>query len=382
MKRRLPLILVVIALLGAAFWLSRCSDKAIDRANGRDPDKVTKKVVYPRDAPASDDADLRNARPTAAATKRDPLLSALSDKGAVVLELNAIRHSPLAEKVLACRAQAANDGLSKLKNALGIDPLEDLDRVGLDNNVVVVTGHFENLKIPKDLGAAQPYGTAARIYTLADSGDDAPTGTDPADKDRKPLYVAQVGDGLMVTAASEDELHAAIDRVEGRAEAGTPLPSSLMNAEAYGAIGPELLQSLLAGAHDPLATRMQEVLTGGQLRMNVDDAVGLSVDLTAKSDDDTRDLGKSVSGALAALRSKAALEGDTELAGLLEQARVDTDHGKLQIDVAVPGALVLKAMGCDENGKPLPGSKARAYATPPSPPTPVPTTSPPPSTTP
>ena len=47
------------------------------------------------------------------------------------------------------------------------------------------------------------------------------------------------------------------------------------------------------------------------------------------------------------------VDGD-DVASLLEQARVDPrDNGTFALDVAVPGDLVLRGMGCDSEGRPL-----------------------------
>ena len=52
-----------------------------------------------------------------------------------------------------------------LKNELGIDPTEDIDRIGFDGDVFAASGFFENLKLPPDIGPGTPYGDGARMWT-------------------------------------------------------------------------------------------------------------------------------------------------------------------------------------------------------------------------
>ena len=80
---------------------------------------------------------------------RDPLLRAFGageNTSLIVFETNAIRHSALGEGFLNCLGENAQEGLSKIQNELGINPLEDIDRMALGDETVMFSGHFDNLQ--------------------------------------------------------------------------------------------------------------------------------------------------------------------------------------------------------------------------------------------
>src|SRR5688572_24120216 len=132
-------ILAVAALvfLVAAYVLSRSSAEADSPKPAEGSARVEKKqrVVYPREqkrlrvSQRPDDPRPAPERQRALDALQRSLLPADS-KGVVFVEANALRHAPLMEKILKCRENEAADGLSQLKSELGVDPMEDLDRVG------------------------------------------------------------------------------------------------------------------------------------------------------------------------------------------------------------------------------------------------------------
>lgn len=348
MKRNRVLILLVSAVLlvGAAV-LSRCADKSEGPA---DPKAAAareraEKVVFPRERRAI------TRRPPAATEGRtpprhreasaDPIQRAMSlpDGGSIFVEVNAIRHSELVERLLACRKDDASQGMRQMKEQLGIDPLEDVDRMALHKDLFAVSGYFDDLKLPPGAGEPEAYGDGAQLYRMPSPDD--PEGV---------TYLAKVGGGLLVLGENEDAVKAAIDRAEGRASASAPPPLELSKgSEVYGQFGPQLLGELLGGplAGDPLLARVSEIVTDGTVRMLVDDAVSMSLDFETSDGAAGQDLAKAIGGAIAGLRTQAAREGRDDLAALLDRARVlPQEDGKFGIDLAVPGELVLQAMGC------------------------------------
>src|SRR5262245_37356025 len=70
--------------------------------------------------------------PAAPPQKRDPLLVALPVKPespVVVLEVNALRYSPLGERFLACVRAKDENRFADIVRKSGIDPLKDIDRL-------------------------------------------------------------------------------------------------------------------------------------------------------------------------------------------------------------------------------------------------------------
>jgi hypothetical protein len=359
-KKRAPIVFVLIALvfLGIAYVLSRGS------ADARGPDagpkvaeKERKQVVFPRNRHARKESGaLADAQVSPEKKKEvlDQMQRALlppGGKGAVFVEVNAIRHTPLMEKVLKCRESEMLDGLNAMKNELGIDPMEDLDRVGMMQDVVAASGFFQDFKVPKELGEGSKYGDTGTIWkTKNDDGED--------------MYFAKVADGMLMTSSNESSLHAAIDRAEGKGPVGEPLDPQLSKAEMYGAVDGALAAQLLGSSGNPQAVALAGAIAQANMRMNMDENVAASFDISGKTPQQGEDLRKALTAALAVARAQAQAQGEDELASLLEQARVDPQSdGNFGLDVAVPGELVLKSMGCDQDG-----NKPAAPPAPPAPP--------------
>jgi len=118
-------------------------------------------------------------------------------------------------------------------------------------------------------------------------------------------------------------------------------------------VGPAMLGQLvqLGGAGE--LAGLTKMLTTSQVRMSVDDAAALSLDIGTTSPEDGSELAKALGGAVAMARAEALSSGRADLAGMLEQARVEArPDGSIAFDLAVPGNDLLKAMGCP----PLPTS--------------------------
>jgi hypothetical protein len=348
MKRHQRGVVVLVAaalmMLGVAAALARCSD---DRLGVTLP--TVRPIEFPRERALKEARQQRRgasqSTPAPSATpevkSRDRLLRALSSPGkdgAVVVEVNALRHSPLVDALIKCRAAqngSEQAGFELLKDELGIDVTEDVDRVALDPQVLAVSGFFENLKVPPEAGEGQGYGDAGRIFSV------------PGDKG-KPAYVATVGNDLVMTGTDVDELKAAVDRAEGRGEAPATFPEGTIGGEVYGVVGASLVRSIVAlGGDGGQFDGVLDMLTTSKVRMAVDTDAALSLDIGTKSPSDGAELAKALGGAVALARSRAAADGEAELAAMLEQAKiVPNDDGSIAFDVAVPGDDLLKLMGC------------------------------------
>ena len=346
-KRWILLGGIAVCLVGA-FFVSKCAD---DEGLELDPEKKKRAlareqaegidVKYPRDTfRPRKDSPLATKRPELATLidEDDPVLRAMSTNGggAVFIEVNAIRHSPLVEKVLRCRDGEAMAGFDDLKKAIGVDVLEDVDRLAIGDEGIAISGFFENFKVPEDLGAPETHeGNDIYAYT--------------SDEGSKPGYFAQVGDGLIVAGEDKDALARAIDRVEGRTSSTPIVPIKSTNSEIYGRVSSDFLGKFLQNDKDPLAMQVRELVTGGTVRLNVDEHVSASFDVDTNDGAKGKDLAKALGGALAVMRRDAEKQGDAELAALLEKARImPNDNGSFALDMAVPGDTLLEMLGCNE----------------------------------
>jgi hypothetical protein len=261
--------------------------------------------------------------------------------GVVFVEVNALRHTRLVEELLMCRGEEASAGLEQLRDKMGIDPLEDVDRLALQDGVMAMSGFFDELVVPEELGAPRAYGEGGELYTLPP----------PSDDEEPAQYLARVGNDLLLVGTDETALKGAIDRAEGRAPAASGLSPEFTQGELYGSLGTAALGSLLDGGRGealPVAALLGRLVEGATVRAYVDDAVSLSFDLDTVGGEEGEDLAKAIGGAIAGARQAALREDNPELAALLEEARVlRQDEGKLGVDLAIPGDMILRAFGCD-----------------------------------
>jgi hypothetical protein len=369
-KNRVVLVIVMLALFIGAGLLSVFADEESKRIEGIiDEERV--EVTFPRDRrdtasrkkPTARNAPLDTARaPLPRTGNRDPIESAMSPPGdgdVVFIELNAIRHSPIAERIIRCREEDALRAFDEMKKTLGVDPSQDIDRLALGDGVVGVSGAFGELTLPAELGNGTAIGERGRVYEALGSDENGAPRT---------VYLARVGDELLLTGQSRAEVEAAALRAEGQGAVGAPLQFQGAPGELYGRFGPALLKGLLGGVDDPLAARLTSLVQDGVVRANIDDHVSVSLDVTAVDAASGKDLAQAIGGAVSAARMEAISTGNTRLAQLLEQARVmPKDDGRFDVDLAVPGEVILDALGCAPDGTPRPATATPSVPAPPAP---------------
>src|SRR5215475_1189003 len=116
---------------------------------------------------------------------------------------------------------------------MGIDPLRDVDRIGLTEHGVVISGDFRRANWEGLLGSASgtPYGERGQITEL-----------DPRREGGARLVAARWGDSLLQLGSSEDDARRMLDAVEGRGPEPRPLLSPEQSyGELYGILsGPDL----------------------------------------------------------------------------------------------------------------------------------------------
>jgi hypothetical protein len=271
---------------------------------------------------------------------RDPVLAALSAGGAgsgVVLEVNALRNSPIGELLLQCLAQREGRGnaLEALQR-MGIDPLRDVDRVGITEHGIVVSGDFRRANWEGLLGSATgaAYGEHGQINSV-----------DPRTNGGATLVATRWGDSLLHLGDSVEDAHRVLDAVEGRGPAPRPLLSPEQSyGELYGVLsGPDLARTF-AGS-DAWGSALADAASKVELHLDARRDVALVADVSGDDARKLEDLGRSLGGALAMARAQARASGDDDAAELLSFARVSPTHGSaLSVEVALPLEVVAKRL--------------------------------------
>jgi hypothetical protein len=259
--------------------------------------------------------------PGASTGRRDPLLVSLpvrEDGLVVVFEANALRHSRLGERFIAC-LEARNPGdLARFQQESGIDPLKDVDRVAFLEDAIVLAGYFQNVRWDRLKTAPVAYGNG-RIWHDGNE------------------WLGAWGDGLIVLAEHEESVRRAIDQLEGRA----PIPPSsfgedLAYGEVYGVIPGASARRILGADERGIGGKLASIASRVELHVDAMQDVAAVVRVHGDDVDGLQDLAKTIGGALAVARLKAQAESDPELADLLEYAEVKPAGNSFSMQLAVP----------------------------------------------
>lgn len=252
---------------------------------------------------------------------RDPFLVALPvEPGSpvVVFEANALRHSRLGERFVACVQASAPGMLEAIQREAGIDPLKDVDRIAYLGDAAVVSGFFG--RVPWDeVGSAERYGQEGRIYR---------------DKD---LVIGAWRDQVLVFTYQAESARRAIDQLEGRApvpESG--IPEDMTYGEVYGVIPGTAARGLLGLGDRALAERIASLASRVELHVDAMQDVAAVVRVRGEDAAGLADLAKTMGAALAVARVKAQATDDQRLADLLENASVHPAQGEFSLQLALP----------------------------------------------
>lgn len=347
MQRRRGLWLVfAVVLFGLAAWLMLSGQGEEEappapkvafpnRLRPQERERMEKRRTYV--LPPVDAGTVAEPQPV---RPRDPVLAALprgKGKTAVVIEANAIRNSPIGEMLLECLMRREGAELEKFKQQTGVDPFQDLDRMVLTDDGVILSGNFGDKRL-KDLLASKDathydYGTGARLYehsydrTLADG----------RVEHRTAPPVAMWNDQMLVFGRSSNGVKDVIDRVEGRGPDEPPVISEGSTyGEMYGVISVEQLKKLFPADQQELATKLAEVAENVELHVDASSDFAMTAQVKGPNADKVTDLGKTLGGALSMARMKAQAEGQKELAQLLDFAAVRPDGNEFKLELAVP----------------------------------------------
>lgn len=343
-RRRKWLLMAVPLLLAAAFFMSRGeSETAVTHREVDFPERIrpsehrrleARRVLPP--APLT-------FQPAAPARPQDPLLAALgAGKGnlALVIEANAIRHSPIGELLIQCFS-SEGDPVRKIREETGIDPLQDLDRIALTDEGVILTGNFQSAHFQKFApGDPQSYGDEGRLYSARSSENSSATGPDSE--------VATFGtwkNQMMMFGHSRTGIMGVLDNVEGRtAGAGTPISESDTYGEVYGVFPVEALSDLLSHSQSDLAQRLQAVAQRIRVHVDVTQDVALVADIEGSNSQDVQDLGKAFGAALSVASLQARMSSQRELAEILDSARVIPGNKSFRLELALPMKVIEKQL--------------------------------------
>jgi len=253
--------------------------------------------------------------------RRDPFLVALPvkpDGPVVVFEANALRHSRLGERFVACVQARHPEALSSFQRDTGVDPLRDVDRVAYLGDSAVVSGFFD--RVPWDeLGPAEAYGQAGRIFR------------------NEGMVIAAWRDQILVFSENEESARRAIDQLEGRApvpESG--IPEEMTYGEVYGVVPGAAARGLLRLGDRALADRIARLASRVELHVDAMQDVAAVVHVRGEDAAGLGDLATSLGAALAVARVKAQATNDQRLADLLENASVHPGSGEFSLQLALP----------------------------------------------
>lgn len=347
MRRLRWMALAVLLLAAAAFLFSRSEGKSSPRRQlvefpqwrYEEYRRLEKRstLVVPR-APAPPAA---SGAPSPEPRARDPFLVALPvqrDEPVVVFEANALRHSRLGERFVAC-VQARNPGaLSSFERETGIDPLKDIDRIAYLGDSAVVSGFFDRVRWDQ-LGPSEAYGQEGRIYRDGDT------------------VISAWRDQILVFSDRDASARRAIDQLEGRApvpESG--IPEDMTYGEIYGVIPGGAARSLLGGGDRALADRIARLASRVELHVDAMQDVAAVVRVRGQDPGGLADLATSLGAALAVARVKAQVDRDDRLADLLESASIHPGSGEFALQLALPAdRLEAWFQGCgDRTSAPAP----------------------------
>jgi hypothetical protein len=343
--RRLRFMLAALVLLAISAWLMHGKDAVKAEERGKDvrmpryptPDEYKRRVSR-RTLMDRAHQDAPEQAPVEA--KKDPLHQVLpydEHKGTVIIEASAIRFSPLGERVLACLDIDAKAAIDRMREETGIDILDNIDRIGFSDGALVVTGNFEGLTA--DNLERKKYGDHGTL--LGKDGE----------HERSAIW----NDQLLMIDVGEERAKEMIDRLEGRIETETPtFPEHLVYGEIYGWVPVQAIAGILPDDGDrQLGERLREAADKIELHVSVGEDVGVVARVTGNNEN-IRDLGKSIGGAMALARTFAVSREEKDLAEILELGRVVPYGNAFDVELALPSEALLRQLGGECGTPPAP----------------------------
>ena len=143
---------------------------------------------------------------------------------------------------------------------------------------------------------------------------------------------------LLIVGKNRQDLEQTIDTLEGRIPMNSiPLQESETYGEAYGNMSTQMLGRLIPPEAGELREQILKIVSGVKLNSNAMSDVAISAQLSSDGDiEGLSDLGRSMGGALSMALAAARLQGDDQLAQLLEFAKITDNEGELALELALP----------------------------------------------
>ena len=374
-RRRLAFLAAALVLFGlAAFLMARGDDaaepeekKVIEFPRALRPAEVqrmnSRRTGIGPAVPLAVEksADLNPPPPPPQAA--DPVLAALGaggdSKSAIVIEANALRYSPVGELLLEClKNRDGGRRLERLKKLSGINPVEDVDRLALGDDVVIVSGQFAKARwgqlFPGMLPS--PYGEHGTIFKADPNAPQV-----PGAPRRGPDEIAAWKEQLLVMGKA-GKVEATLDRLEGRVEPGKQLLTEQETyGEIYGVLSPDAVGQLLGEEQQELARRFSSAAQRVELHVDATSDVAMTAEIKGEDGQQVQDLGKSLGAALSLGRLKMQSDGQKDAAELMDLARVvrrGHDEDSFRLEMAVPLPWIQKRLAfCKERNLANPESE-------------------------
>jgi hypothetical protein len=346
-RRRGTWLALAVVLLAAGAWLMLTGE-------GEEPSpEPAKKVVFPNRmqnnqwqradqrrtqvVPSVPDAGVAAGEPK---RMRDPVLAALPrGKGhsAVIIEANALRYSPIGELLLDCLMRDGGKKLDEFRQASGVDPLKDLDRLVVTDTGVMFSGDFSKARF-KDMfqeRVATDYGPGARVYEPGDVL--MPLGDGGVRRGRDTSAFGTWNDQMLVVGDTPGSVKEVLDQVQGGGSNEPPVfTDQTTYGEMYGVLSVEQIARLLPKDQGELAQRLKEAAETVEFHMDASSDMALVAHIRGADESKVTDLGKSLGAALSLARLKAQADGNKDLAQMLDFARVQPDGSQFKLELAVP----------------------------------------------
>ncbi len=345
------LFAALILMVAGAFLMGRSESIAPARdrtvAFPRAPRAEEIRRMRDRQIPASNAA----AALGAPVKSRDPLLAALprAGKTALVIEANAIRHSPLGELLIQCHAREGGDVFARVRNESVIDLLTDVDRLAISEEGVIVSGNFKNARWDALPGDSSPrrYGSEGVAYSqdfIEATGDD---------ESAPRQALGRWGEQMIVVASSGGQLRSIFDRLDGRVRNEPPAISEDMTyGEIYGLLASDALVEFLPQDQIGVTDLLRQAAPQIELHVDAREDVAIFAHVRGGDRAQLTDLEKSIAGLLSAARLQAQVGNDAALRQLLDLARVVPRSDGFDLELALPLPFLRKhlATACGHPG--------------------------------
>ena len=246
----------------------------------------------------------------------------------VAVDAQALRASPWADRVRTCIRVQSGQELDEMRDGVGFDPLEDVDRFVVTDDVFVMEGRFGGadwLALPEEMTRVLgPDGIAIYQGRRGEEGEN----------------LAVLSDGLIVVGRKRAALDEALDRLAGRRPLGPAIPMP-------NAMGPVIASikasTLVEGLPVPWGARevASAALDAADLRATLTLSVGEDVDVSAsifgEPGTNLAPVTAALSGVLALLQDGAddAPEGRRPERALFRALTLENRGGALQAKMPV-----------------------------------------------